>query len=156
MPVLNINYGKQAKIFLKNFGAVIQVTVGINQDFSETIKQANKKLPSAIEAVALIDTGAFNSCIDNNFAKKLNLPILRKEKMGTISNPNYQANVYPCATISLHDFHDKSKPVFTFQPNFLLGAELGSDDLHVLLGRDFLENGILIFNGPNGTISFSQ
>lgn len=160
MPILNIQYNGHGQapngaqipippqIILKDRGPLIQVSVSIAQTFAVQLTQQGQSLPNPITGFALIDTGASMSCIDNNVAQQLNLPVINVANMASASHSSTQANIYPVK------FEILGWGI-TLDSNQTMGAALQVQGLIALLGRDLLQHCILIYNGNTGTISLS-
>ena len=88
MPILHIQLGAQVKapdgriiqlppaLALHNRGPVVQVTVTIEQSAGKGLLAQGKTIPTPKPGLALIDTGATGTCIDEQAAKDLGLPII--------------------------------------------------------------------------------
>jgi predicted aspartyl protease len=129
-------------------GPVFQVTVGLADNVSQQLVQQGKSVPNPISGLALLDTGATSTCIDDATAQVLTLPVIDRQKISTPSHDSVESNVYP-ALIS-----------FTGTPikvNVLraIGVALANQGLIVLLGRDMLQYFTIYYNGPFGQITIS-
>ncbi len=70
-----------AQVGLAVRGPLVQVTVSLaDQIASELIKQG-KAIPAPVQGLALIDTGAGSTCIDEEAAQKLQLPVVNVVNM---------------------------------------------------------------------------
>lgn len=138
-PKLN---GSDALIAL---GPTMFVDVGFNP------KHHGGKAPSppVTNVGALIDTGAYQSCIDITLATRIGLPVIDEQKVagvgGKATMPVYMAQ------ISFQIFPGIS------QFGLFTGADLAAGGaLHlVLIGRTMLKHGILIYDGRTGNVTFS-
>ncbi len=136
------------KVALSIRGPVLQVTLGLEESVAAQIVQQNKPIPQPIPGLALVDTGASVTCIDNKIAEQLGLPVVDKVKMASASHDATEQNVYPV----LIDFTG-----FKIRVNAqrVMGASLGNQGLAVLVGRDLLQNFTLFYNGITGEITMS-
>jgi len=89
---------------------------------------------------ALIDTGADCSCINNQIALLLNLPVIDREKVAGVNGIQEQ-NVYG-ARIHIPDLQIERYGRF---PGF--DAHFG-----VILGREFLKRLRMEYDGPSGSV----
>lgn len=105
--------------------------VGINTNF--------------LQLEALIDTGATHIAIDMETAESLNLTPVDTTSLGGIGG-EVSALVF-AGCLEVPNLHFK-KPVQLYSPK---GATLPSK---VILGRSFLQNYIMTYNGPDGTFVF--
>jgi predicted aspartyl protease len=105
-----------------------------------------KTLPAPKSGIALIDTGASNTCIDEQAAKDLGLPVIDVANMQSASHEKHPCNIYPVQIIT---------PIVTLNAPRAMGAALASQGLLVLIGRDVLQNCTLFYNGPTGQFTLS-
>lgn len=158
MPILHSQYQAAAKtpdgntiqlpaqVGLATRGPVVQVTVSLaDQIASELIKQG-KAIPAPVQGLALIDTGAGSTCIDEEAAQKLQLPVVNVVNMASASHASVKANVYPAK------FQITGLPM-NFNAPMSIGAPLAVQGLIALIGRDVLQHCTLIYNGHLGQIS---
>jgi hypothetical protein len=159
MPILHIQLGAQQKtpdgkivpanpaIALHGRGPVVQVTVTIEQNAGKGLLSQGKALPTPRVGLALIDTGASGTCIDDQAAQELGLPIIDVAKMTSATHAEQQCNVYP-VSIAI-------PPVLTLNCPRTMGAALAAQGLLVLIGRDILTRCNLFYNGPIGQFTLS-
>ncbi len=97
---------------------------------------------------AVVDTGASVTCIDNSFAKNLNLPIVDVVQMTSASHESTQQNVYPI------QLQIVGSPIRIEIPH-AMGANLAAQGLVALIGRDYLQHCTLHYNGVTGAITLA-
>jgi predicted aspartyl protease len=125
---------------------LVQVTVSLaDQIASELIKQG-RTIPPPVQGLALIDTGAGSTCIDEAAAQKLQLPVVNVVNMASASHASTKAKVYPAK------FQIAGLPININAP-MSIGAPLAVQGLVALIGRDVLQHCTLIYNGHLGQIS---
>jgi predicted aspartyl protease len=95
----------------------------------------------------LIDTGASHTCIDDDAAQELKLPVIDAANMCSATQTVARANVYPI------QIEMTGLPISIGVPR-ALGAALKAQGLLLLIGRDVLQHGILTYNGVAGQITF--
>lgn len=127
-------------------GPILQVSVTIEQNAGKGLVAQGKTLPVPKSGLALIDTGASSTCIDEQTAKDLGLPVIDVANMQSASHEKHQCNVYPVQIIT---------PIVTLNAPRAMGAALASQGLLVLIGRDVLQNCNLFYNGPMGQFTLS-
>jgi predicted aspartyl protease len=132
---------------LQQRGPVVQVTVTIEQSAGKALLAQGKAIPSPKIGWALIDTGASNTCIDDEAAKELGLPVIDIAHMQSASHSKHQCNVYP-VTIDI-------PRVISLNSPRTVGAALAGQGLLALIGRDVLANCTLFYNGPLGQITLA-
>jgi predicted aspartyl protease len=160
VPILHLQFtaetqapdGKKVQIppalALHQRGPVIQVSVTIEQNAGKALLAQGKALPTPKTGFALIDTGASNTCIDDQAAVELGLPIIDVAHMQSASHSKHQCNVYP-VTIDIPGIVNLNSPR-------TLGAALAGQGLLALIGRDVLAYCTLFYNGPLGQITLSR
>ena len=92
---------------------------------------------------ALIDTGASGSCISEDLAKELGLPIVDRMEVTGVGGRRVH-NVY-LAHVVVKQLGVESRGAFIGVPR--LGAQ------PLLVGRDFLANVVLIYDGVTGVVT---
>ncbi|MBI3193330.1 MAG: retroviral-like aspartic protease family protein [Ignavibacteriae bacterium] len=110
--------------------------------------QQGKPLPKPVTGVALIDTGASSSCIDDDVANQLQLPVVNVVSVASASHASTPQNVYPI------QIEVVGLPISIEAPN-AIGAALSSLGLLALIGRDVLQHCTLFYNGITGEITLS-
>jgi hypothetical protein len=129
-------------------GPVVQVTVGVAEFVANQLIQNGIKVPDPISGYGLIDSGASSTCIDDDIAHTLGLPIIDQAIIATPSHDATSKNVYPAnivftgTAIKSNDFR-------------AIGASLSNQGIIALIGRDILSNFTLFYNGPFGEITIS-
>lgn len=98
--------------------------------------------------VALIDTGASTTCVDDAVAQSLGLPIVGKAKVSSASHDSTDKDLYPIYLEFLgHGL--------TFDLLQVPGAPLAALGILALIGRDILERCVLIYNGQWGMFTLA-
>ncbi len=161
MPVFDLKYsGKYedeqgiekeipSETVLFQEGPKVRVSIEITGFLRDMLNEQGAKIPGAIPGVALIDTGATATSIDNDCARNLHLPIIGTQVIATPSHEQYETPVYSHGLISLVGTS------IAFNGLRLIGVPLKNQGIQVLFGRDFLRHGILIYHGASGSISFA-
>lgn len=96
--------------------------------------------------MALIDTGASNTCIDQQAALKAELPVIDMAMMTSASHAEHDVPVFAARLVI---------PEFNIDTDYALGANLDGQNLIALIGRDVLQSAVLVYNGTDGTVSLS-
>ena len=83
MPVLNVQLGLEGvtkdgqklslppAFALLQRGPIVQVSVAVGQAIAEQLLQQGQQVPAPMAGIALIDTGATTTCIDDEVAQGL-------------------------------------------------------------------------------------
>lgn len=144
--------GKQVNlhpaVVMPQRGPLVQVAITLAQPFAMSLTQTGKQVPQPIHGMALIDTGASITCVDEEAAKAMNLPVIDVGTMHSASHSKTPSNLYP-VQIQIIGF-----PIQFQQPR-TMGAALKSQGLLMLLGRDLLQRCTLFYNGLTGQITLS-
>jgi predicted aspartyl protease len=158
VPILHSQSNAQAKtadgkivnvppaVALQLRGPVLQVSVTIEENAGKALASQGKPLPVPKTGFALIDTGASNSCIDEQAAKDLGPPIIDVGTMLSASHEKVPCNIYPVQIIT---------PIITLNSPRTMGAALAAQGLLALIGRDVLQRCNLFYNGPTGQFTLS-
>jgi predicted aspartyl protease len=153
MPILHAQaqgQGKDAKgkdveipapAALQIRGPCLQVVVTIEQNSLQTLSAQGKPVPTPKGGLALIDTGASHTCIDEQTAKDLGLPVIDVGYMVSATHEKVPCNIYPMSIIT---------PIVTLNCPRAMGASLANQGLVALIGRDVLQACVLYYNGVNG------
>ena len=125
------------------------MTLRVAQVIADQVIQAGGEVPEPITGLALIDTGATLTCVDETAARQVGAPVIDVTKMSSTSDTDVDANVYPISFL------------LTGLPTMLnthraIGADLQAHDLILLIGRDLLQFCTLHYNGPNGAFTLAQ
>lgn len=123
------------------FGPTLRVDLGLKSQSVSDKPDLPKK-----GVRALIDTGAGGDCIDDNLARSLSLPITDEGEISGVGG-KHRAYVYTAR------LYVPSMGLLLFQP--FTGVKLieGEQWHQVLLGRSFLRNYRLTYDGPTGEVS---
>ena len=147
MPIIDCGWfdddGKPSRAHLRLLGPTTQVVVSLLGDPPAT---ESDEEPRTQTVRALIDTGASVSCIDDQLAKDLGLPVVDVQAIagsdGTADHDVYMARV----SIPGLEFNEYGR---------FAGVHLqkGGQPQQVLLGRSFLNNTIMIYDGIRGQVT---
>ena len=129
-------------------GPIIQVEIGISSRLAQLYTEQNLEAPPPKSGHALLDTGASHSCIDTDLAQELKLPLIRTLRMATPSHAGHDAPVYSDGSLNIIAIGKSDGVKF-------VGASLKSQNIQVLIGRDILSKGVLIYNGFHGSVVFA-
>lgn len=132
---------------LERDGPTILVQVGLDHNFHSS-KVSAPNLP-ATSVPALVDTGAYRSCIDSALAKKLKLPVVNRQTVG---------GVHGAQPVNLHYAQIYIPDLEFSMSGLFFGAHLlaGGQRHFALLGRDFLKNFTMTYEGRTGTVSITK
>lgn len=123
---------------LKTIGPIIEVVVFPPPPVMQKLVKEQKEVPSK-KVIALIDTGASGSCINNEIATELGLIARDVVKVGTPSGLTNQP-IYDLG-FALPSLTNSIMPIQG------LGSDLEAQPYDALIGRDILRECTLIYNG---------
>lgn len=142
MAVLKIDFSHQqirGGQVLQQFGPMLDVQIGQ----AVPAQQATLQVPALQTVYALIDTGATHSCVDERLAIGLNLPVIdRRQVAGVAGSIIHNIYLAQMVIIGLN---------MTYRGRFI-GVDL-SGNCNALIGREFLSEAIMIYDGIGGTIT---
>jgi predicted aspartyl protease len=104
--------------------------------------------PEPVAGLALIDTGASATCVDDEAAANLGIPVVDVVTIASASHASTQQNVYPVS----FQIQGLSATVDSLR---CVGAPLRAQGLLALFGRDLLQQCTLFYNGWTGQITLA-
>ena len=124
---------------------------GVNPaSIAASLAQGQIRSSAAVQLVpALVDTGARESCIDEDLAMALGLPLVDRQMCAGVGG-EHELNIYLG--------HIRIPGLDRIQWGRFLGAKLSSGrQVHrALIGRTLLSAAILIYDGRTGAVSISM
>jgi hypothetical protein len=143
--------GKQVElppaVGLQQKGPLISVTVQPQQGIAQALATQGKASTPSKSGFALIDTGASNTCIDDELAKDLQLLVIDVGFMISASHAKTPCQIYPVNLIL-----NAPPNLLNFQSIRVCGAALKGHGVDILIGRDILSACVLFYNGQRGEI----
>lgn len=129
-------------------GPCVQVSLGLAKVFAEQLLPQGQRIPTPVAGMALIDTGASCTCIDEAAAQQLGLPVIDVVNIASASHASHPQNVYP-AQIELIGTQ------INIDAGRAVGAPLASLGLIALIGRDVLQHALFVYNGVVGELTLA-
>ena len=156
MPVVQWSHSSGAPADVLQFkGPLARVKVGRHIPHPhrplEERTQWLRDIRSKPEVEALVDTGAFVSCIDSDFADLSGLQIV---DTGEVTVHGVGGEAQACVYMGLI-FVSRS-PDIHFNGRLYGIKDLGKNSSPVIIGRDFLKRGLLVYSGFTGQFSFAM
>ncbi len=154
MPIYNRFFrdasGKLIPAGLREVGAFFDIEVHVPPPIAQILTNQGKPLPSPVRGVAIVDTGATMTCVNESILQGLGLNPIGIVLAGTASGPTPQ-NIYPARLVF---------PAEGFGIDFqgVAGVNLAGQMIPLnppqqviaLIGRNILERWVLTWNGPGG------
>jgi predicted aspartyl protease len=154
MPVYNQHYpddngrintvGSQDR--LAQFGPTIPVAIGLPPATLDLFQSAGLTVPPPVTGLALIDTGASVCVIDDEALTGLGITPSGTMAISTTSGSAVQSTY--AASIS---FPGTPLPSVNFTD--FVGSPLQAHGIVALIGRSVLRHFVVIYNGPDGSVS---
>jgi hypothetical protein len=152
MPLHNQFYltaeGKMQSGPLMQLGPQLKVEVRVPKAFEDLLVQQGKPVPKAIAGMALFDSGASISAVDDSVITSLGV---QPVGITTVHTPSGSAeqNQYPVR----FSFPETSLP--ELHVHQAIGSFLQAQGLTALIGRDALSSLVFIYNGPLGLVTLA-
>jgi hypothetical protein len=110
----------------------------------DDIRDAGGRIPPHQNCFALIDTGASRTCIDERFARSLQLTQWEPVQIKTLAGLSIRAQYR--ARLGIGSTHYDIT---------MAGADLASQGLDALIGTDVLSDCVLVYSGVSGQFTLS-
>jgi hypothetical protein len=136
-------------------GPLLDILVGVSHPREEALKAASQPIPAPVPVRALIDTGASCSCLDSQIITRLALT-----PTGSIPGhtPSTGTTPYNFSQFDISLIIPLQSPtlIIRFACVPIIAADLASQGLQALIGRDILRLSLFVYDGQEGifTISF--
>ena len=130
-------------------GPTILVDIGFDASYKPDAIPRTSPIASVNGIQALIDTGAQESCIDNQLATELGLPIVDRRGIAGAGGVHI-TNVY-LAQISF-----PSLGATIYGPFCGVDLVAGGQNHKAFVGRTFLKNFVMVYDGTTGAVKISK
>jgi predicted aspartyl protease len=144
---ITIAGGASGKDLLTFYGPTIFVDIGFDAAFKPD--QTHAPIPGMSGIRALVDSGATESCIDSVLAAQLNLPIIDRKTFSGIGG-KHEVNIH------LAQVRVPSLNVTLYGAFAGVHLEAGGQWHKALIGRTFLQNYTMTYNGRTGSVTLSS
>jgi hypothetical protein len=134
-------------------GPLINVVISLPKALETAYTQQNNPLPQPLSGIALIDTGAKKTCVQDSIMQKLKVSTIGQVTSNT-ANGARQCNLYP-AHFSFPSAHIEIDFTSVVEVN-LTGQTFNGQQIIALIGRDVLANCVFIYNGALGMYTLSM
>ena len=143
----NVPEDQRASLLIR-FGPTLQVTVG-HLDAKDPAVPVLDGGRASESVYALVDADALESCVDDQLAKKLALPVIDRQQCAGVGGPSTH-DVY-LALVEI--------PALAFvQYGRFMGVHLaiGGQQHQALLGRTLLDGMVMIYDGAKGSVTLAR
>ena len=146
MPVTDCGFHDRPDV-LMHYGPTLYVEIGFDPNFRSG-RRGQPNLPIDL-LPALVDTGASESCIDSALAAKLNLPIVNRRDI---------AGSQGISTVNMHLAQIYVPSLrWTISGQFAGVHLTAGGQIHsALIGRNFLQNFTMIYEGRTGVVTLGN
>jgi predicted aspartyl protease len=162
MPLFEIQYGGKAQeadsksqvvppaVVLQHVGPLLHVAVAVHPQHAERLITQGQQPPEAVTGLALIDTGASITAVDEAVCRKLGLTPTSVVPMSHAGGSE-QRNCYSIQIL----FPGAPLPPITIPLAASCNLSAGLQPYIVLLGRNLLARMKMVYNGPRGRIEIA-
>lgn len=132
---------------MQGVGPVVEVRLAVGTIIEEVLKRDKQNIPTPVQALAMIDTGATGTVVREDIVKQLNLNPVGLTLINTPSSTNVQCYEYLMRILF---------PNNVLVEAVVIAAPLHGQHIQCLIGRDVLRHGVLIYTGyiDSFTLSF--
>jgi predicted aspartyl protease len=132
---------------LTSLGPTIFVDIGFDPNFNP--QALAPPVPGIVGVKALVDTGASECCIDSLLAHQLGLPIVDRRQVSGVGG-QHMVNMH-MAQVSVPTLNHRIYGLFA-GVNLVAGGQFHQ----ALMGRTFLKNFTMIYEGRTGTVTITS
>jgi predicted aspartyl protease len=137
--------GVTGQALLTGNGPTVYVGIGFDPTYDpNAVPLQPPQLPSDVFP-ALIDTGASECCIDSGLAMRLNLPIIDRRSVSGVHGAGF-------VNVHLAHIHVAALGYTMYGPFCAVELVAGGQAHQALLGRTFLNNVTMTYEGRTGTV----
>lgn len=159
MPILNIRIQGEAvdqdgnTVELQPFqpleaiGPRLEVLISPIEEHVKVLMQSGGPVPAPIPGMALVDTGASITCIDQDAATQAGLAIVDSGPMHSATHANEIVPIF-AGRLMINGF-------IAVEAKRAYGATLAAQGLVALIGRDLLARCQFTYNGTDGSFSLA-
>ena len=157
MPTLNIRVQGEASDgdrvptpseLLCVSGPCVPVNLTLLPDLLKAKAEKRESLPPVVAGLALIDTGASQTCFDQDAASQAKLPVVGAAAMASATDHAVEVPVFAGQLLLAGGININVEQG--------MGARLsGMPGVIALIGRDLLQSAVLVYNGTDGSVSLS-
>lgn len=132
---------------LAHRGPVVTVSLRPLARQLQAMAARGEAIPAAVEGLALVDTGATHTCVDEVAASRAGLSVVDWATITSASHSGHRVPVFTCE-IEVAGLGRNRVPR-------AMGANLEKQGLLAIIGRDALGSTVFIYNGPSGSFSIA-
>jgi Retroviral aspartyl protease len=134
-------------------GALVEVQVGWSAGQARHLRQAQRPVPPALDARALLDTGAEITCLDTVLVQQLGLPLAQLALANVPALGGLRAGAHYHASVIV--VHPDPGQALVFQHLLILEVPLTGLGYQALVGRDVLDRCDFLYGGRRQRFSLA-
>jgi len=127
-------------------GPVFNMRLWVPPKLEEVLNADNKEIPTQVDVMAMIDTGATSTVIQEGLAVKLGIKPLDTEMINTPTTDGHECYKYHVRLLF---------PNGVVAEVVAIEAPLVNQHIQLLIGRDVLTQGVLVYTGFTNSFSLS-
>ena len=131
---------------LQQTGPIVDIKIAVGSVIEEVLQKNRENIPTPVSTVAMIDTGATSTVIQDSTAKALNLNPVGVALINTPSSTNVQCYEYLIRLLF---------PNNVVIETVAIAAPLQNQHIQCLIGRDVLRHGVFIYTGYINSFTLS-
>lgn len=131
---------------LQEVGPVVEIKLAVGTIIEDIFQKNSQNIPTAIQAAAMIDTGATGTVVREDIVKQLDLHPVGTTLINTPSSTNVQCYEYLVRLLF---------PNNVVVETVVIAAPLQGQHIQCLIGRDVLKHGVFIYTGYINTFTLS-
>ena len=131
---------------MQSVGPVVEVRLAVGTVIEEVLQRAGQSIPVAVQALAMIDTGATGTVVREDIVSQLNLNPVGVTLINTPSSTNVQCYEYLMRLLF---------PNNVIVESVVIAAPLHGQHIQCLIGRDVLRHGVFIYTEYMDTFTLS-
>ena len=132
---------------LEGAGPRLEVLISPLDEHVRVLMERGESIPAPIPGLALVDTGASTTCIDQDAATQAGLAVVDSGPMHSATHANEIVPIF-AGRLMINGF-------IAVEANRAYGATLAAQGLVALIGRDILARCQLNYNGVDGSFSLA-
>ena len=125
-------------------GPICDLLVGVSAQRYQALRNENLPVPPPVRGRGLVDTGASNTCVDPQILQALQISPKAVVPMITPSTGSIHVDA-PVYDVSLTIVLPRMS--YTFKAQSVIESSLNHQGFSILIGRDILSHGMLIYQG---------
>lgn len=147
--------GRPVPAALVQRGPVLEVAVSVTDEHRKALAKHGEPEPNVVTGLALIDTGASVTCIDDSVAIDAGLPVVDKGRISSATDTP-EASVYAGRIVLVQKGQIMGVDTAQVEARRAFGVNIRNQGIITLIGRDVLSQAILFYSGPEAryTLAF--